>query len=85
MTASSLEEIIQNFNGMVAADGGRVSLVGEAPSDGELRVRYDMGDDSSDDCATCTITPDMLEVFLQESLHTHGIAVDRVVVETSTR
>lgn len=83
MSSSTVDEVIERINGIVAPDGGRVVLLGSDASEAVVRVRYDMA--VNDSCSTCTITPEMLEQFLLESLETHGVQVNRVVVEENEK
>jgi Fe-S cluster biogenesis protein NfuA len=75
---TGVERVIDLMNGMVARDGGRVSLRSYDPVARSLVVDYDTR--PNPDCETCSINAETLELFLAESLRSHGIAIDELTV-----
>ncbi len=75
----AVDEVLRLMNGMVAGDGGRLTLEEYDPDAGAIRVRYEEG--VNDECETCAISAEMVQVFLADSLTAHGVQVGEVTVE----
>lgn len=76
--AGSVELVIDLMNKLVARDGGHVTLNSYDASAKVLEVEYTF--EPNEDCLTCTISADMLQTFLAESLRTHGIQIGDLIV-----
>ena len=74
---SSVEQVITLMNQVVARDGGLITLRSYDPGQA-LEVDYRV--EVNEDCPTCTVSGAMLETFLAESLRSHGVAVEKVIV-----
>jgi Fe-S cluster biogenesis protein NfuA len=77
----SVEDVLGKMNAMVAADGGKITMRSYDPGAQVLEVDYTT--QVNEDCPTCTVTGDMLKIFLTESLQSHGVPIDEVIVAES--
>jgi Fe-S cluster biogenesis protein NfuA len=73
----SLEDVLRKMNAMVATEGGELTIRSYDPA-GVLEVDYRMR--PNEDCPTCSITGEMVKMFMEDSLETHGVAVGEVQV-----
>lgn len=76
---ATIEEVLAKMNGVVAGDGGRVTLRSYDPGAQVLEVDYAMK--VNEDCPTCSISAEMLSIFLKDAMNSHGMPVDDVVVK----
>lgn len=78
-SSPEVDNVIELMNGMVAKDGGQIALQSyDAPS-GTVTVDYKEG--VNEECITCAITPEMVNMFLLESFKSHGVPVNEVIVK----
>ena len=79
--ASAANMVVGQFQQIVSGDGGRLELLSEA--DGVVSVRYAPG--HNDQCATCVLEPDDLQIMLLEAVQQHDPSIKSVslVVETA--
>jgi len=75
---SSVEAVVGLMEKMVSADGGKVRVQSFEPAASRLVVGYFKG--RNDHCATCVLDDESLRDFLLESLETHGVRLQEVVV-----
>lgn len=76
----AVEKVLALMNTMVAKDGGVITLDVFDADAGKMAVDYRMG--INEECATCSITPELVQVFLTESLESHGVPNVEVVVKS---
>jgi Fe-S cluster biogenesis protein NfuA len=76
----TVDKVLELMNNMVAKDGGVITLDAFDPDAGTMAVDYRMG--INEECATCSITPELVQVFLAESLDSHGVPNVDVVVKS---
>jgi Fe-S cluster biogenesis protein NfuA len=72
-----LDEVMRKMNAMVAIEGGALALRSYEP-EGALVVDYTMR--PNEECPTCSIDGNMVKMFLEDSLDTHGVPVGEVQV-----
>lgn len=72
------DQVVTQFNEIVAPDGGQVSLVALEP--GVLRVRYVPG--SNEECESCVMTSDALAAMMQDMVTTLEPSIARVEIES---
>lgn len=75
----AVREAISELNALVAKDGGSLTLQRHDETEDLVKVKYAMG--VNEECDTCSITPDMMEMFLAESFRIRGAEVARIVIE----
>ena len=76
---TAVDTVIQKMNAVVATDGGRLTLESyDADGDHNLVVRYEAK--PNEECATCSITSDLVSSFLADSMTSHGLPIGEVIV-----
>jgi hypothetical protein len=76
---AAVDTVIEKMNAVVATDGGRLTLESyDAEGDHNLVVRYEAK--PNEECATCSITSDLVSSFLADSMTSHGLPVGEVIV-----
>lgn len=78
-TTPEVEKVLELMNAMVAKDGGEITLHSFDANTPALAVDYRMG--INEECVTCSITPELVQVFLTESLESHGVPGVDVTVQ----
>ena len=81
--SASVDDVIRLMNGMVASDGGELTLDHYDADAQAITVRYAEG--VNEECETCAISAEMVKVFLTDSLVAHGVPITSVTVESNTR
>lgn len=79
-SSAEIEAVLANMSQVVEPDGGKVTLRRYDPNSQTLVVDYRQG--RNDNCDTCTIDPDMLRQFIEQSLKSHDILTKEVFIET---
>ena len=82
-TVDALHEAVGELNALVAKDGGSVTLAEHDPDRDWVKVRFAMST-KAEDCDTCAITPEMMQMFLAEAFRVRGAAVAAIEVEDVT-
>ncbi len=73
-----VENVVSLMNQVIARDGGKLALAKYDQARGLVEVNYSAN--ATPECDTCSFTPEMIQAFLKESLRTHGINAEDVVV-----
>src|SRR4029077_4873421 len=76
----TVDKVLELMNAMVAKDGGEITLESFDADALTMAVDYRMG--INEECATCSITPELVQVFLTESLESHGVSNMNVTVKS---
>ena len=76
----TVDKVLELMNAMVAKDGGEITLESFDADARTMAVDYRMG--INEECATCSITPELVQVFLAESLESHGVENVNVTVKS---
>lgn len=80
LSSAPLEEAVAELRGLVAKDGGDLTLLNFDPDARSVAVAYRMAE--GDDCASCAITPDIMEAFLAEAFRVRGASVSTITLES---
>jgi hypothetical protein len=76
---TALDTVMQKMNAIVATDGARLTLESyDAEGAHNLVVRFEAK--PNDECATCSITSDLVSTFLADSMTSHGLPIGEVIV-----
>ncbi len=76
--STGAQQVVEQFNEIVAPEGGSVSLV--SASDGVLRVRYVPG--VNEECAECVMEPEALAGMMKDMVVTLDPDISEVFVES---
>jgi len=76
--STGAQQVVEQFNEIVAPEGGSVSLV--SASDGVLRVRYVPG--VNEECADCVMEPEALAGMMKDMVVTLDPDISEVFVES---
>lgn len=71
------ELLIEQFNEIVKADGGRVSLLSE--QEGVLRVRYECG--VNQECPTCVMSPTELATMMKDMAQAVAPSIQDILID----
>ena len=74
----AIDEVLALFGGMVAKDGGELTLRSYDREGRIIDMTYREG--TNEACPTCVITPDSMEVFLLDAFRARGVDVDVVAI-----
>jgi Fe-S cluster biogenesis protein NfuA len=73
-----IENVVGIMNKLIARDGGKLSLAAYDQGRGIVEVNFMPSANAN--CETCSFTPEMIQAFLEESLRSHGIQAESVIV-----
>ena len=71
---TAADMVVGQFRQIVSGDGGKLELLSE--SEGVLKVRYAPG--HNEQCATCVLEPDDLQLMLLEAVQQHDPSIKSV-------
>jgi Fe-S cluster biogenesis protein NfuA len=81
MSQSPVDDVLAKMNNIVASDGGKITLRSYDADAQVLEVDYLMK--ANEDCPTCSVSGDMLQIFIKDSLQSHGVPIGEVIVKES--
>ena len=76
--SEGVDRVVSEFGEIVKPDGGKLSVLS---CDGSLlRIRYTPG--KNEECESCVLAPETLQLMITEALHDHAPEIESVRIET---
>ena len=76
--AQGIQIVLDSFQHILAADGGKLELLGVA--DGVMKLRYQPG--VNEKCESCVLTPEDLKELVEEAAKRHDPSIRSVELST---